>query len=548
MFKFFYIILLIILTCVADYVNAQLNLSWYRTSGVVNSTANSITGMDIDSSGNVYTIGNFQGNQYISNVDTFPGFGSKDFFVSKHDANGNEMWTKTGGRNGFDIAQNIKSDKSGNLYFLISIATSFFIFGTDTISGNSSGDNYLMKIDASGNLIWARSVLRRADGNLNHVSLSQDGSTNLFITGTYNADTLIYNSDTLYNSNSSGIVLNLMLDSSANVIWAHNAVGDSYGSIIFSDFTSNCYSIGNYTNTLIVGPDTLLGQGNGGPFIIKYDINGNNIWAKTFGNSDSPFIKQIKCDSSGDLILSGNFSSGPLILNRDTLNSLGYTDIFIAKIDSSGNPIWGKSIGSSESENLEGLDLDENGNIFIAGSFNGSSINVGTDQLTNFGGGNFFYDIILASLDSTGENLWALNMGGVSNEEADEIQFHNGQLITAGNLGSPPLNLGNITATSNHPGDNFVAKFDITTSVKDLVSFSIFTIYPNPTSGIVKLTNKVNSNKIIRSSVYDLYGKAIKIFIDSSLTEIDISDLSKGIYLIKVETEMESYTGKCVKM
>ena len=527
---------------------SQLNLSWYSTSGYVNNTANLMDGGDLDSSGNIYTCGSFVGPMYISGNDTGFSHGSYDYFISKHDEFGNAIWTKTGGGSGHDKAVSLKLDNAGYIYLIVNSMTQNFYFGTDTISGNTNGDYFIFKIDPSGNLIWARPIIEVLDGNINELTLSGDGRK-IFVCGTLTTDTLVLNNDTL-TSNVTFNAMTIMLDTSANIIWARNVIGISNGSVLFSDITNNVYFSGSYSDTIIIGQDTLPGSGVGNSFIMKYDSSGNQIWAKRFNTSNYTYISQIKQNMYGDIFLCGVSASDSLVINQDILINHGHGDIFIAKIDSSGNEHWGKIIGSSQDEYLGGIVFDSDGNIYLGGAFSGTSITIGSSVLINYNDQDFFSDILLALFDSTGANIWAMNAGGENGESIVPLKVYNGKLVTAGNFGAPPLYFGNVTIFSNNPGDNFVAQFDISTGNRENILSNQFTIYPNPTTGLINISCISPKTEKTNISVTNVFGKEFlnSNTIVSDHIQIDLSNFSNGIYFIRLESEFQTLTLRCVKL
>ncbi len=65
------------------------------------------------------------------------------------------------------------------------------------------------------------------------------------------------------------------------------------------------------------------------------------------------------------------------------------TDIFVVKYDSSGNVIWAKSIGGTDWDDYGGISTDASGNVFVTGQYSSPSINFGTASLTNTGDDDF---------------------------------------------------------------------------------------------------------------------------------------------------------------
>lgn len=88
-------------------------------------------------------------------------------------------------------------------------------------------------------------------------------------------------------------------------------------------------------------------------------------------------------------------------------------------------------------------------------------------------------------------------------------------------------------------GANIVV--DLTLSTND-VDASEFSMYPNPTDGLVSIRNSKNEDMNV--SVYDLNGRSLLKTNDS---QVDISDLASGIYLFKVKTVSAEIVKRVVK-
>jgi len=118
----------------------------------------------VDSSGNVYTTGRFQGAaDFDPGVGTFnlTSAGGVDIFVSKLDSNGNFVWAKRIGGTDHDESYGIVIDMSGSSYL-----TGYFMgtvdfdpnAGTLNMVSAGSWDVFVSKLDSNGNFIWAKSM------------------------------------------------------------------------------------------------------------------------------------------------------------------------------------------------------------------------------------------------------------------------------------------------------------------------------------------------------------------------------------------------------
>ncbi|MEI8024114.1 MAG: SBBP repeat-containing protein, partial [Actinomycetota bacterium] len=117
----------------------------------------------VDSSGNIYTTGSFEGT-----VDFDPGVGTanltavafSDVFVSKLDASGNYVWAKSFGGTDYDSGGSVAVDSSGNVYTTGSFrSTADFDPSVGIANLTSAGflEVFVSKLDASGNYVWAKS-------------------------------------------------------------------------------------------------------------------------------------------------------------------------------------------------------------------------------------------------------------------------------------------------------------------------------------------------------------------------------------------------------
>lgn len=110
-------------------------------------------------------------------------------------------------------------------------------------------------------------------------------------------------------------------------------------------------------------------------FISKLDYLGNFIWAKSISEG-STWGTSIALDSSGNVYTTGHFEyatdfdPGAGIFN---LTSAGDWDIFISKLDPSGNFLWATSMGGGSNDHGTSIALDGSGNVYTTGYLYGSS-------------------------------------------------------------------------------------------------------------------------------------------------------------------------------
>src|ERR1700741_2752832 len=117
---------------------------------------------------------------------------------------------------------------------------------------------------------------------------------------------------------------------------------------------------------------------NGGDefFLTKYDGSGAALCTKFVLGPGNEIGNDVDVDSSGNIYVTGNFSSPTIIFGTDTLRNTGDKDIFIVKYDPNGNVVWARSaVGTANTdEESNGIVVDIHGDILISGEFGYDSL------------------------------------------------------------------------------------------------------------------------------------------------------------------------------
>ncbi len=205
-----------------------------------------------------------------------------------------------------------------------------------------------------------------------------------------------------------------------------------------TDAAKNIYVTGFFGSTTLTGPlngdfnpnggGTLTTKGSEDVFLAKYDENGNYIWAFGLGNSASETRERgwdLVVDAAGNSYLAGGFMGtvdfNPLGTPNIVTLPGALTGLFIAKYNTSGILQWvipvNGQLNDIFTEGYATIDFDANGNLFVAGNFRGSNVNVnpnGTASLLNSTGN---CDIFIASYSTaTGVMSWVKQIGTFAQE------------------------------------------------------------------------------------------------------------------------------------
>jgi hypothetical protein len=172
------------------------NVLWAKSAGgPANEVGKSIT---TDASEDVIVTGAFASTSIVFGTDTFINTGVFDLFVVKYDAGGNIIWAKGVGGTSSDGGNSITSDTSGNVFVTGLFASSSITFGTTTLTSSGGYDMYVVKYDAGGNVLWAKSS--GGTGNDGGMSIAITGNGSIFLTGDFYSSSITFGTDTLVNA------------------------------------------------------------------------------------------------------------------------------------------------------------------------------------------------------------------------------------------------------------------------------------------------------------------------------------------------------------
>jgi hypothetical protein len=253
------------------------------------------------------------------------GAGNRDIYVVKLDSSGNVIWTKTIGRSSDDVASSIIQSSDGG-YVVAGFTYSF---------GAGSDGMYVVKLDSSGNVQWTKTI----GGSDWAISITQSSDGGYIVAG-----------ETLGFGAGGWDMYVVKLDSGGNVVWTKTIGGNS------DDFVSSIIqsSDGGY---VVAGYTSSFGAGSADFYVVKLDSSGNVQWTKTIGGSSGDWANSIIQSSDGGYVVAGGTQSF----------GAGYYDFYVVKLDSSGNVIWTKTIGGSLTDVAWSIIQSSDGGYVVAG-------------------------------------------------------------------------------------------------------------------------------------------------------------------------------------
>ncbi len=109
-------------------------------------------------------------------------------------------------------------------------------------------------------------------------------------------------------------------------------------------------------------------------------------WARA-KSADGGYGKSIAVDERGSVYVTGAFYSDILTFSSIALTNAGKRDIFVVKYDPNGQVLWAKSTGRNKSDYGYGIAVDARGNVYVTGAFGSDSLTLDAIKLTSAGKG-----------------------------------------------------------------------------------------------------------------------------------------------------------------
>ncbi|MCO5252264.1 MAG: T9SS type A sorting domain-containing protein [Candidatus Kapabacteria bacterium] len=200
-------------------------------------------------------------------------------------------------------------------------------------------------------------------------------------------------------------------------------------------------------------------------------VNANAIspvfkWAKSFGGYDNDYFTSFAIDDADNVYLTGiymltmEFGAGNESFD---LTSNGKFDFFVAKLDKDGNLLWTKSYGGIFNEYSHKILLDNEGNVYIIGTFN-DDVNFGTDENPHELNSSFGQNIFILKLDPDGNFIWVKQLAGQADKHIFSVTYDDAyNLIMTGTFnGEFDFDPGpdEYIVKSEKSYNNFVAKWN----------------------------------------------------------------------------------------
>ncbi|MDD9965773.1 MAG: SBBP repeat-containing protein [Myxococcales bacterium] len=330
--------------------------------------------------------------------DDLDGDGETDIHVVKLSPDGDHIWSHVFGGVNADRAEDVAVDSDNNVY-VTGTFKGVADFGFTTLRSSrfdeepADRDVFLLKITADGTVVAAARYGGDGDDYGRGVAVDADG--NIYLAGyfggslTEGTGSIAFNGPVLEGAGDRDIFI-AKLDDRLGHLWSKR-LGDSGPDEIQDlglDSEGNAIAFGYFSGTLDVGDETLTSEGERDLFLVKWDGDGDPIFAKRYGNEEDQARTDVgpehtwsalALDADDNIYLStslwgeANFGDTPIGI----LGSAGKTDIAVVQLDKDGSFLWGRRYGKTGTELVLDVAVDGDKRIMVTGRIFGSGVDFG---------------------------------------------------------------------------------------------------------------------------------------------------------------------------
>jgi len=250
------------------------------------------------------------GGFLISGTTQAFGAGSDEFMVMKLDASGNLTWVRTIGGTGSDECFRATQTPDGG----------YAIGGVTYSYGGGVADAFVVKLDGTGNFLWNRTFGATGEDRIHAIITTSDGG--------------IATAGRTINYGAGGAdFLVMKLNSAGTLQWARTCGGSS---------TDDAYAMTETSDSgiVVVGLSYSFTATSGDVYIAKFSSGGNFLWSKTYGGASTD-------DAFG---VTETYGKGLAVTGYCMSYGAGNGDIFVLMLDSLGNLSWARVIGQTSDD------------------------------------------------------------------------------------------------------------------------------------------------------------------------------------------------------
>lgn len=454
--------------------------------------------------------------------------GDFDYWVVKINSLGEIEWENTIGGNKAETLWSVAQTSDGG--FILGGTSESDVSGDKTDPAAAS-DYWVVKLDIFGNIEWQKTIGGDYSDNIFAIKQTSDGG--YILGGSSNSN---ISGDKTEDSKGIFDFWIVKLSTTGTVEWDKTVGGDDFDiaqTIIQS--SDGGYVVGGYSESGISGDKSENPIGFTDYWVFKLSATGELEWENTIGGTGYESIYSIIETAEGGYILAGPSDSN--ISGDKTEDSQG-TDYWIVKLNSAGQVEWDNTYGGEEADSLYSIEATGENTFYLLGS---SNSNISDDKTENSLGERDYWVLLI---NQFGNIVWQNTIGGDNMDIAVPMVYDNGSLLLGGHSISNIS--GDKTEDTNGLRDFWVLKINPLLEIEDNEFSASISIFPNPTSNILQL--KIQYGFIDGVKIFDTKGSLIREFKDSGdILDINVSDISNGVYFLRISSEGKTTIKQFVK-
>jgi hypothetical protein len=447
------------------------------------------------------------------------------------------LWTKKYGGSNDEGAYGVQQTAEGG--YIIAGTTESFDAGMD--------DFWLIKTNAAGDTTWTKTYGGTEYDYCYDLKLTSDGGY-LLIGETYSFHPSFWFAY-IIKTNSFGDTLWTSVVGEGRHYFARSGLEISGGDFIFT------------------GRTKASGAGQEDLWIVKLDANGDTVWTKTMGGNDNEQGMSIQEANGGGFIIAGITESF----------GAGDRDVWLIRTDQSGDTIWTRTYGGTNSDYASDVKQTVDNGFIIAGATKSfghlnnhydawlikTNSNGDTSWTKTFGGsfhdgalavqqtldGGYILtgyrgfdlsktDVWLIKTDASGDTLWTATYGGIRGDYGRSVeQTNDGGYIIAGEYYQSTINTRDVWLIKTDPDPSGVEPNEDKSFSE---TFILKQNYPNPFNPTTAIEFSIPKAEFVTLIIYNLIGQEVSTLVSEKLAvgiykyEWDASENPTGICFYKV--------------
>ncbi len=322
---------------------------------------------------------------------------------------------------------------------------------------DKKSDAYLVKIDPTGKIVWAKTWGGKRDDVATEVAVHGD---TVVVVGQFLDDIKI--GEFVKKSAGSDDMFVAAFDTKGEPQWLWTGGGvDSDGLNTIASAPDGGWVVGgSFSQSFDLDATHLKSKGHTDAVLIKLKAGGDMEWVKTFGGRYDDTILHVAIDGHANIIVQGHMKDLSDWGGKQLKAGGGSdNDILLAKYDANGDHVWSQNFGNAFNDVAGGVAVDPSGAIVMTGSF---------DKTVSFGAGDTPHpsagesDIYVARYSPEGKFLWVKTYGGDREDQGFGIAVDKAGAVVSTGLFQGEVDFGKGPVKSNTPNkDVFVIKHDV---------------------------------------------------------------------------------------